>query len=128
VWNVRVAPDGTSVVAAGGDGTVSAYESASGRVLWRHAGPVGRAFEGLDWHPGGALVAAGASDGSIVLLQASDGAVVDRLTGHSDDVAALAWSPDGLRLASTAGGLRLSFATAALVAGPDMTARIWAWR
>ena len=128
VWTVRVAPDGQSVVAAGGDGTVSAYEAVSGRVQWRHVGRVGGAFEGLDCHPDRKIVAAGASDGTIVLLDATDGSVIDRLTGHEDDVAALAWSPDGRRLASTAGGLRLSYALAAMVAGPDMTARIWAPR
>jgi WD40 repeat protein len=128
VWNVRVAPDGQSVVAAAGDGTVSAYESLSGRVQWRHVGRLGGAFEGLDWHPDGRTIAAGASDGTIVLLDAGNGQVIDRLTGHADDVAALAWSPDGYHLASTAGGPRLSYALAAMVAGPDMTARIWTRR
>ena len=128
VWNVRVSPDGDAVAATGGDGTVSVFAARSGEVRWRHVGRLGSSFHGLDWHPDGTLLAAGSSDGSIILLNAGDGTIADRLVGHTDDVAAVAWSPDGSRLASTAGGPRLSFALVAMVAGPDTTARIWARR
>lgn len=128
VWNVRVSPDGNGVAAAGGDGTVSVFDATTGELRWRHVGRSGSSFQGLDWNPNGDLIAAGSSDGSIVLLDATDGTPRDRLIGHADDVAAVAWSPDGQRLASTAGGPRLSLALQAMVSGPDTTARIWTRR
>lgn len=125
VWNVRVAPDGSAVAASGADGTVSSLDAVTGAVRWRHVARAGVSYQGLDWSPDGTLIAAGASDGTILLFDAASGQVRDRLVGHADDVAAVAWSPDGQRLASTAGGPRLSLALAHVVGGPDTSARIW---
>jgi WD40 repeat protein len=45
-----------------------------------------------------------------VYLTDANGAPYDRLEGHEDAVGAVAWSPDGATLASTAGGARVSLA------------------
>src|SRR5262249_43772330 len=44
------------------------------------------------------------ADARIYLFDADSGDRVDTLTGHDDVVTAVAWSPDGATLASTAGG------------------------
>lgn len=49
--------------------------------------------------PGGGLVAAGSLGGETVVLDPADGAVLATLPAHEFGVLALAWSPDGERLA-----------------------------
>ena len=106
------------MAASGADGTVSVYEAASGKVLVRkHPGP--SAFHGLAWHPGGKLLAAGGADARIYLFDAG---------GHDDVVTAVAWSPDGATLASTAGGPLIMLALVDVSDGPDETVRLWRWR
>jgi WD40 repeat protein len=82
-------------------------------------------LHGLDWSPDGDLVAVGASDKLIRIYDTATGALVDTLAGHGDLVTALAWSPDGRRLASTAGGVRVSLEHNFDVAGPDTSAIVW---
>lgn len=55
-------------------------------------------------------------------------ALYDTLEGHDDLVTALAWSPDGETLASTAGGPLLKQALVDVSDGPDQTIRLWQWR
>jgi WD40 repeat protein len=62
------------------------------------------------WSPGGGLVAVGLSDGSIRVLDAAEGKPALILIGHADRVLDLAFSSDGVRLAS---------------ASADGTARLW---
>ncbi len=128
IWNVRVAPDGTRAAAAGDDGALVVYDLASGAVVARAAAPSGKALHGLDWSPDGALLAAGGADHLVHVFDAATGAVYDRLEGHADVVSAVAWSPDGNRLASTAGGARVSLTLLNVTTGPDLTVRLWSKR
>lgn len=64
----------------------------------------------MTWSPDGSTLAAGYSDGSILLWDASTGDARQTLAGHSDSVLSLAWSPHGRILAS---------------ASSDKTIRLW---
>ena len=101
--------------------------AASGKVLVREQ-PGPPAFHGLAWHPGGQLLAAGGADSRIFLFDGDSGDRVDTLTGHDDVVTAVAWSPDGTTLASTAGGPLIMLALVEVSDGPDEAVRLWRWR
>ncbi len=128
-WNARYAPDGRSVAAVWTDGTFAMFDEATGAPLRRttvtndRGKPV--ALHGFDWSPDGRAIAIGGADNLIRIYDPATGALVDTLAGHNDLVTALAWSPDGSRLASTAGGLRVSVEHNFDVAGPDTSAIVW---
>jgi WD40 repeat protein len=128
MWNVRVSPDGTAVAAAGEDRGVVVYDVATGAVRYRAESGSRTDFHGLDWRPDGALLAAGGEDDSIYVFDGATGAVHDRLEGSGDVVSAVAWSPDGTTLASTAGGARVSLALLESTTGPDLAIRFWVAR
>lgn len=128
-WNARWSPDGTRVAAVWLDGTLGVFDAATGAVVRRLTVTNGRAkpvaLHGLDWSPDGRLLAVGGGDALIRLYDAATGALVDTLAGHHDLVNTVAWSPDGTRLASTAGGVRVLLEENFDVAGPDTTAIVW---
>ena len=62
------------------------------------------------------------------VFSAADGAEYDRLDGHAETVTAVAWSPDGTILASTAGGPLLSAELNEDVQGADDAVHFWTWR
>lgn len=128
VWNARWAPNGGRVAAGGADGTVSVYDASSGQVLLRQTAPREGSIHGLGWHPQGRWLAAGASDARIYVYDTVTGGLSDTLVGHEDVVTAVAWSPDGAHLASTAGGPLLLLQLADVSEGPDQNVRSWGWR
>jgi WD40 repeat protein len=125
MWNARYSPDGNRVAAAGTDGVLSVYEARTGRVLYRTSAPKPTAFHGLDWSPDGTLIAAGAADRSIYVFTAATGSLYDTLVGHRNLVTAVAWSPNGRTLASTAGGQRVAVANNQVSQGPDDAVHLW---
>jgi len=125
IWNVRMAPDGTKVAAVGNDGVLAVYDLADGTVSVETEPAAGRELHALDWSPDGSLLAVGAADDTVYLLDAATGDPYDRLVGHADTVSAVAWSPDGLTLATTAGGARVSQELLNVSTGPDQTIRLW---
>jgi hypothetical protein len=104
-------PDGATLAASTHDGSVLLLDDAAERYL-RHAAPWdrGRVMHGvyaLAVSPDGKVVAAGLGtmanvpDENVVELRdVATWAVRARLVGHASYVTALAWSPDGRRLAS----------------------------
>jgi WD40 repeat protein len=128
VWNARWSPDGRWVGATGDDGTLSIYDAATGAVSMRQTIPKGESLHGLAWHPGSRWLAAGGSDARIYVYDAVEGVLYDTIEGHADVVTALAWSPDGETLASTAGGPLLKQTLVDVSDGPDQTIRLWRWR
>jgi WD40 repeat protein len=75
--------------------------------------------------PDAALIAAGASDHNIYVFNADDGSLYDTLVGHTTIVTAVAFSPDGRTLASTAGGPLLSESLNPISVGPDDFVHLW---
>jgi WD40 repeat protein len=128
-WNSRYSPDGTQVAAVRLDGTLNVFDERTGALVRRttvtndRGRPV--ALHGLDWSPDGRSIAVGGADALIRIYDATTGALVDTLAGHHDLVTALAWSPDGSRLASTAGGVRVLLDENFDVGGPDTSAIVW---
>ena len=57
----------------------------------------------LAWCPDSTLVASGDDGGNICLWEAADGRLQLRIQGHQGIVADVAWSPDGMLLASAGG-------------------------
>jgi WD40 repeat protein len=128
-WNARWSSDGTRVAAVWTDGTLAVFDGATGAEIRRTTVTNARgkavALHGLDWSPDGALIAVGAADTLNRVYDARTGALADTLAGHNDLVTAVAWSPDGRRLASTAGGVRVNVEGNFDVAGPDTSVLVW---
>ncbi len=128
-WNARYSADGLQVAAVWTDGTFVVFDDATGHEVRRTTITNDRnkpvALHGLDWSPDGRLIAIGGADKLIRLYDGSNGELVDTLVGHNDLVTAVAWSPDGRRLASTAGGIRVNLEGNFDVAGPDTSVLVW---
>lgn len=71
----------------------------------------GKRFTSAAWHPSGDLLAVGCTDATVVLLRLTDVLTqIGEWRGHSDEINAVSWSPDGRSV---------------LTASKDHTARVW---
>ena len=114
-------PDGRELITVSDDKTIRTWDVASGEPLRVLRPPIGPGPEGAlhaaALSPDGRTLAVGghtAPDGAanfpIYLIDLAAGRIARLLTGHTEEVFALAFSPDGVRLASGSG---------------DHTARVW---
>ncbi|MBT8378641.1 MAG: T9SS type A sorting domain-containing protein [Ignavibacteria bacterium] len=97
--------DDNEIVAATGGGvyrSVNAHITASGTLIFQ----VNSGYYTLDIAVShhGDLVAVGTSGNVIKIYNSQNGALVQTLTGHTNDVRTIAFSPDGSLIASGAGG------------------------
>jgi WD40 repeat protein len=97
---VRWSPDGDRLAASGSDNTVWIWDSSTGEVVRRLEIPTSRPIC-FDWHPDGAFLAAGCTDGTLSIWDTRTGVEVAKRSARTI-VRAVAWSPDGMRLASNA--------------------------
>ncbi|HEX4611855.1 MAG TPA: WD40 repeat domain-containing protein, partial [Urbifossiella sp.] len=95
--------DGKLLVSAAADRTVRGWDPAGGKALWTWTGK--SAVCGVAVRAGGKQVAAGAADGNLTVLDVSAGEPKEVWTGngHTAGVAAVAYSPDGAKLATVGG-------------------------
>ncbi|HEV2471318.1 MAG TPA: serine/threonine-protein kinase [Chthonomonadales bacterium] len=104
-------PDGTRLASGGADKTVQVWEAANGAAVFTHRGHHGSVLA-LAWSPDGRRVASGSADKTAQVWtagKAKSGFFTMLLStarneftyrGHSAKVQGLAWSLNGLRLAS----------------------------
>ena len=98
ITGVRVATDGAAMFTASLDSTVREWSLADGRPL-RAWGPLGDGVESVSPAPDGTWLAAGLSDGSVLVLDRQGPAAPARL-GAPSPWAVVAVRPDGLGIAS----------------------------
>lgn len=94
-------PDGSAFMVVGD--TVRRHSAATGLVLDEFGMPAGTRATAVAVSPDGESVLAGLSNGRIVEINARSRQVVRTLEGHAVPVTGIAFAPDGLNLASTAG-------------------------
>ncbi|MCE9670487.1 WD40 repeat domain-containing protein [Myxococcus stipitatus] len=100
-------PDGASLVVVDGglSGSVlRVWDVASGRVARVIPGIEDARFLAAAWHPVRGEVAAGLTDGTVIVLDPVTGTPLRQWASPPGNVRALAWSPDGGRLATAAEG------------------------
>jgi len=96
VYDVAFSPDSTRLATASADG-IHVWETDSRRVVTAAEVPVAR-WDHVAFRPDGGQIAATASDGTVVLVDAVTGQRIGREARHGGAVSFLAYSPDGSRV------------------------------
>ena len=123
VLAVALGPDGAWLASGAADRTARGWDVGTGKQLWAWAGK--SAVCGVAVRPGGKQVAAGTADGSLVVLDVAAGSPKEVATQHAHvrGVAAVAYSPDGAKLATAGGDGALRIWTIGEAGGPAPLAR-----
>jgi serine/threonine protein kinase/WD40 repeat protein len=76
---------------------IETCELETGETLWACAIP-GERSSAMSWSPDGARLVVATDDGSLSVLDAESGELLDHIGGAREDITCLAFSPDGSRL------------------------------
>ena len=101
ISNVSFSPDGKTIVSVTWGGGVCVSDAITGKPKRTFAAPVTNNVFSLACSLDGETVAIGSRDGNIYLSDLNTGKLMRKLTGHSEDVQRVVFSPDGRTLASS---------------------------
>lgn len=110
VWSVSWSPDSRRIASGSADKTVQVWNASTGVTSFIYHGHSRAGVHGVNtvaWSPGsGQHIASGGSspDDTVQVWDANTGSLFLTYTGHSNDVYAVAWSPDGQHIASSSEG------------------------
>ena len=97
---VTFSPDGRQIAAAGWDGGVKLWDSATGHEIFTLRGHT-REVHGVAFSPSGRQLASASRDGTVKLWDARSGNEILTLKGHSGAIWGVAFSPDGRRIGTS---------------------------
>ena len=106
VHAIAWSPDGAYIASGGADKTVQVWHVGHQHTILTyrdHTLPV----YCVAWSPDGTLIASGSGDGTVQVWDSTNGELFFTYDGHSGSqvwINALAWSLDGMRIASASGG------------------------
>jgi WD40 repeat protein/DNA-binding winged helix-turn-helix (wHTH) protein len=108
VMDFQFSPDSNSLVTASKDRTAKLWDVRTGKVLRTLKGHEDEIFE-VDFSPDGTTIATGSNDDTLRLWDVASGFEIAKIRAPND-VKALAYSPDGRKLASSGdeGGVRIA--------------------
>lgn len=110
VFKVALSPDGQKLASTGAATTTTILGRTAGQANLKDLGGAVGVFSSVAISPDGEVAAFGGEDDSIGLFSLGVGAIPRALTGHTDYIFLLAFTPDGSRLIS---------------ASADKTVRVW---
>jgi WD40 repeat protein len=96
---VAFSPDGRTLVAGSGDGTISSWDARTGQELPAFGGHP-KSVQSVVFSGDGSVLASGSRDGTVAVWDVRSGKLRHRLAGHSGDVTSVSLSADGKMLAS----------------------------
>lgn len=112
-WNATVgdyaiaggwACKGNSLVVGDSAGGVFSFAAKSGAVLWKRLENHVGGLLAMDISPNGLLIATAGQDGCVLIWNAQDGQILQKIELGQGWVDNIAWSPDGTRLAASISG------------------------
>jgi len=101
---VSFSPGGDMLASGGGGVNRYLFLTQVSDGFQLHSIYTGSYIHDVAYSPDGRVVATAGSDNAVQLWDPATGSLIRTLTGHEDDVSAVAFSPDGVLLASGAGG------------------------